>query len=220
MFHEKVGSSFLHTFTTFWLDFEGRPLKTQHFFDVKNEKGNPNRCSRFEGAFWGNLWEPSGTLEGELRRLLSGGFWGLLWGHFWVHFWFFWGSCRVGTVLNMFDLCVCFAWICSLWDFLVVYCVFQPEAWSRLRCRRGRRPHRMHDALLKFFCLFHVLPLLGQFRWCWGCGLKVLVRRFSFLDYFKRASCSHAKTGFLAFPKQIRHAGKTHFLTRTSFLFF
>ena len=27
-----------------------------------------------------------------------------------------------------------------------------------------------------------VLPLLGEFWWCWGCGLKVLVRRFSFSD--------------------------------------
>ena len=24
-----------------------------------------------------------------------------------------------------------------------------------------------------FGCSFHVLPLLGEFRWCWGCGLKV-----------------------------------------------
>ena len=33
-----------------------------------------------------------------------------------------------------------------------------------------------------FGCSFHVLPLLGEFRWCWGCGLKVLVRHFSFIE--------------------------------------
>ena len=27
---------------------------------------------------------------------------------------------------------------------------------------------------------FHALPLLGELRWCWGCGLKVIVRRLSF----------------------------------------
>ena len=31
--------------------------------------------------------------------------------------------------------------------------------------------------------------MLGEFRWCWGCGLKVLVRCFSFYS-FKRASRS------------------------------
>ena len=31
-------------------------------------------------------------------------------------------------------------------------------------------------------CSFYVSPLLGEFRWCWACGLKVLVRRFSFLE--------------------------------------
>ena len=28
-----------------------------------------------------------------------------------------------------------------------------------------------------FACSFYVLPSIGEFRWCWGCGLKVLVRR-------------------------------------------
>ena len=43
-----------------------------------------------------------------------------------------------------------------------------------------------------------------------GCGLKVLVRCFSFYS-FKRASRSHAKTGFFIGPKLSSHAGKTHF---------
>ena len=51
-------------------------------------------------------------------------------------------------------------------------------------------------------CSFHVLPSLGEFRWCWGCGLKVLRRHFR---HFKRASHSHAKTGFSAIAVDLQN---------------
>ena len=140
----------MHTFTAFWLDFEG--LGPLGGFK-KQEKTAPGKSCFFGlkskvpksvfydfrvsfGSHFGALGRPK---MGELifRFFFGvGALPGPFWDHFWLHFTVF-----SGLLLKRFGIfSVMFPSLGSRWGFWF----FQSETWSRPRRRRGRRPFEVH----------------------------------------------------------------------------